>query len=281
MLIHWPFVDYTECILLHNPAHRPNIDQILRCEWVQQRSKRPQSPLHEARSIIQNRKKASFWCTKSRKTSPLSPFQPVKQPEPTECYTKKYNNVPVEKFKNPLDNEPSSATTVIPIHNNLSSIQRNNSLINSSRIVTRRNQKNGQIEIVQHNDIIQVRSYSRDDPSENSSVESENKDFDKFMMLPTRTTSDANLLRALNPIEMEARKIMRTLGITDEMLEKQIDQGPRSEIIGIYRIIIMRLKTQKEQTSISHQSPVISDKLNNNHHNQKTKKHNATKCAIL
>lgn len=171
---------------------------------------------------------------------------------------------------------------MIPIHNNLSSNQRNNSLINSSRIVTRRNLKNGQIEIVQNNDIIQVRSYSVDDQSEDFSVESENKDFDKFMMIPTRTNSDANLLRALNPIEMEARKIMRTLGVTDEMLEKQIEQGPRSEIIGIYRIIIMRLKTQKELSSISQQSPVISDKLNNNHyHNQKTKKHNATKCAIL
>lgn len=171
---------------------------------------------------------------------------------------------------------------MIPIHNNLSSIQRNNSLINSSRIVSRRNQKNGKIEIVQNNDVIQVRSYSHDDPSEDLSVESEYKDFDKFMMFPTRTNSDANLFRALNPMEMESRKIMRTLGITDEMLEKQIEHGPRSEIIGIYRIIVMRLKTQKEQSSISHQSPVISDKLNNNHfHNQKTKKHNATRCAIL
>lgn len=238
--------------------------------------------MNEARSIIQKRKKASFWCTKSRKTSPLSPLQPIKQPEPIECYTKKYNNVPVEKFKNPLDTNASlsSATTVIPIHNSLNNVTRNNSLTNSSKIVQKRN-KNGSMEIIQNNDIIQVRSYSVDE-SDHSSVESDNKDFDKFMMIPTSTNCDEHLLRALHPLEQETRKIMRTLGIHDQELEKNVEHGPRSEIIGIYRIIIMRLKTKKEQASISHHSPVISDKLNNNHHNhQKTKKHNATKCAIL
>lgn len=170
---------------------------------------------------------------------------------------------------------------MIPIHNNLSSIQRNNSLINSSRVVHKRNQKNGLVENVRHSDIIQVRSYSHDDPLEDLSAETE-KDFEKFMMLPTRTNSDAILLRALNPLEVEVRKVMKSLGISDGMLEKNIEHGPRSEIIGIYRIIIMRLKTQKELSSISQQSPVIYDKLNNNHHNHKLRKtKNATKCAIL
>lgn len=252
--------------------------------WLHQRPHKPLSPLNEARSIMNKRKKASFWCTKSRKTSPLSPLQPIKQPEPLECYTKKYNNVPVEKFKNPLETS-SSATTVIPIHNNLSTFTRTNSLTNSSRIVPKR--KNGGLEIVQDNDIIQVRSYSNDEPSDESSVGSENKDFDRFMMTPTLTNCDENLLRALHPMEQETRKIMRTYGIHDEVLEKNIDHGPRSEIIGIYRIVIMRLKTQKEQASIvSHHSPTTnSDKLNNNHRHkpqQKTKSYrNATKCAIL
>lgn len=134
---------------------------------------------------------------------------------------------------------------------------------------------------MQNNDIIQVRSYSQDDPFEDSNIESE--DFDKYMMIPTRTERDEAVLRGLTPLEQETRKIMRTLGIDDEVLEKHIEHGPRSEIIGIYRIIIMRLKTQKEQASISHHSPAISDKLNNNHNHkiQKSRKQNATKCAIL
>lgn len=109
-------------------------------------------------------------------------------------------------------------------------------------------------------------------------------DYDRFMMLPSKTDKDDNLLRALHPMEQEARKILRTLGIEDEALEKGIEHGPRSEIIGIYRIIIMRLKTQKEQALISQQSPVSSnDKLKNDHNHklQKSKKQNATKCAIL
>jgi serine/threonine-protein kinase NIM1 len=237
--------------------------------------------LHEARSIIQKRKKASFWCSKSRKTSPISPFhQPIKQPEPIECYTKKYNNVPVEKFKNPLEND---APAVIPMQNSLSALSRNNSLINTSKNIKKRNGVNG-VEVVQSHDILQVKSYSNYDPTDESSVEGD-KDFDKFMMLPTRTHCDANLLAALDPLEVETRKIMKSLGIGDILLEKNIEQGPRSEVIGIYRIIIMRLKTQKENASIiSHLSPVITDKLNNNHHQkpQKTKKkQNATKCAIL
>lgn len=168
---------------------------------------------------------------------------------------------------------------MIPIHNHSSTIQRNNSLINSSRIVRKQSvKKNGSVEKV---DIIQVRSYSQDDPSEDTIAEEESKDFEKFMMNPTETNQDENILRTLNPIEQSTRKIMRTLGINDEMLERNIEHGPRSEIIGIYRIIVMRLKTQKEQSSIIQQSPVTNDKLNGNHKLQKTKKHNATRCAIL
>lgn len=268
--------------MLHNPQHRPNIDQILRCEWLQHRPTRPQSPLHEARTLIQKRKKPSFWCTPSRKTSPLSPnHQPLKQTEVVECYTKKYNNVPVEKFKNPIDNDSSlSATTVIPIHNLSSTIQRNNSLINSSKVVRNQSIKNGSIE---KTEIIQVRSYSQDDPLDETSLDGENKDYEKFMMNPTRTNQDIVLLKNLHPIEQSTRKIMGTLGINDELLEKNIEHGPRSEIIGIYRIIIMRLKTQISSESISQQqSPANNDKLNNHNHKlQKTKKHNATRCAIL
>lgn len=264
----------------------------MRCEWLQNRSKKSlanSSSLEEAKSIIQKRKKASFWCPKSRRTSPLSPnkLDKEQQPEPIDCYTKKYNNVPVEKFKNPLEQESSlsSAKTIIPINNHLSTFKRNNSLINSSKIVNK-NYKNEAIKIVQNNDIIQVRSYSNDHLEE-SSVESE-KDFERFMMIPTRTNCDEELLRALNPLEKDVRKIMNTLGISNELIENHIDNGPRSEIIGIYRILLMRLKTQKEQASIANNGHT-SDKRNEstnskfsngkNHKSQRKKRNNF--CAIL
>lgn len=284
---------YTENILLHNPLHRPSIDQILRCEWLQNRSKKSlvksQTSLDEAQTIIQKRKKASFWCPKSRRTSPISPNKNEKQPpEPIDCYTKKYDNVPVEKFRNPIEHESSmsSAKTVIPINNHLSTFKRNNSLINSSKIV---NKSHNNVMNVQNNDIIQVRSYSNDHLEE-SSIESE-KDFERFMMIPSRTNCDEDLLRALNPLEKEVRKLMNKLGISNELLEKHIDNGPRSEIIGIYRILLMRLKTQKEQASIvngSHMPDRTSYKTSNasrcsnssrNHKSNRKKRSNY--CAIL
>lgn len=285
------FFLFPECTLLHNPLHRPNIDCILKSDWVQQNAKKPpQSPSEEAKRPIKKSnsfKKNSFWCTKSRKTSPMSPNQPLKQPEPIRCYTKKYNNIPVDKFKNPLEQENnslSSATTVIPINNHLSTIKRNNSLINSSKIVNR-NQKNDAVEIVQNNDIIQVkslRSYSNDDPSLDDEISTESeKDFERYMMLPTQTNGDANLMRTLNPMEKEVRKLMNTYGINDKLLEKNVEYGPRSEIIGIYRILLMRLKTQKEQASITNcQSPADKNQANSDYkfHKSQRKKH---MCAIL
>jgi len=292
MVMHFIFISCTENTLLHNPLHRPSIDQILRCEWLQNRSKKSlvksQTSLDEAQTIIQKRKKASFWCPKSRRTSPISPNKIEKQPpEPIDCYTKKYDNVPVEKFRNPIEHESSisSAKSVIPINNHLSTFKRNNSLINSSKIV---NKSHNNV-IVQNNDIIQVRSYSNDH-LEDSSMDSE-KDFERFMMIPSRTNCDGDLLRALNPLEQEVRKLMNTLGISNELLEKHIDNGPRSEIIGIYRILLMRLKTQKEQASIVNGSQVPdrrsyktsnASRISNgsrNHKSQRKKRNNF--CAIL
>lgn len=259
-----------ECILLHNPAQRPDIDLVLRAPWLQRSAQRPQSPLAEARTIIQRRKKASFWCSKSRKTSPMSPNHPMKPPETVECYTKKYHNVPIEKFKNPLESQPSSATTVIPIHNNLNSVTRNNSLINSSKIILKRNDKNRPI------DHIQVSSFSNDQ-SEESEEEFDMKDFENFMMMPSKTNCDVPSLSVLHPLEQETRKIMRALGIKTDVLERSIDHGPRSEIIGIYRIIIMRLKNQKEQSS----QVIISPIIDNVKKSYQEKKNRASKCAIL
>jgi hypothetical protein len=178
----------------------------------------------------------------------------------------------------------SSAKTVIPINNHLSTFNRNNSLINSSKIVSKSH--NNAIESITR---IQVRSYSNDHLEE-SSIDSE-KDFERFMMIPSRTNCDEDLLEALNPLEKEVRKLMNSLGISNELIEKHIDNGPRSEIIGIYRILLMRLKTQKEQASIVNGSQVSdrrSYKTSNasrcsnssrNHKSQRKKRNNF--CAIL
>jgi serine/threonine-protein kinase NIM1 len=236
----------------------------------------------ESRSSVGRRKKTSFWCSRTSKTSPLSASSSplsLKPVEPIECYTKKYNNVPMEKFKNPLEN------TTIPNRNNSQSASRNNSQRNAHK-----NGGNNNVEIVQKNDIIQVRTYANENNNtktngEDVSISSESRDFEKFMMIPTQTNGD---LSSLHPMEIETRNIMEKYGISRETLEKNAENGPRSEVIGIYRILIMRLKNMQEKEKAKEleangndmQSPPKTN--SNSKHKSSTKKRiDATKCAIL
>lgn len=61
-----------------------------------------------------------------------------------------------------------------------------------------------------------------------------------FVILPTCT----NDLTHLHQMEIEARLILHKLGITSELLCRAIDSGPRSDIIGAYRIVMHRLQKQ-------------------------------------
>uniref|UniRef100_A0A182YH02 non-specific serine/threonine protein kinase n=3 Tax=Anopheles stephensi TaxID=30069 RepID=A0A182YH02_ANOST len=69
----------------------------------------------------------------------------------------------------------------------------------------------------------------------------------RFMMYPTTAVSSEGN-RHLHPLEMETRRIMKALGITGDMIARAVTNGPRSDIIGVYRIIMHRL--QREQTSV-------------------------------
>lgn len=62
-----------------------------------------------------------------------------------------------------------------------------------------------------------------------------------FIMAPTNTDSTDSL----HPLECECRTILQKLGISSEMLCNAIDSGPRSDIIGAYRIVINRLQRRK------------------------------------
>lgn len=60
-----------------------------------------------------------------------------------------------------------------------------------------------------------------------------------FVMLPTTSST-----QEMDDIEKEARRILQALGITDAMLKEAVASGPRSDIIGAYRIIVHRLQKQ-------------------------------------
>lgn len=88
-----------------------------------------------------------------------------------------------------------------------------------------------------------------------------------FIMAPTFTDD----LTHLHHLEGEARLILHKLGLTSEILCRAIDSGPRSEVIGIYRIIIHRLQKQMWQTK---QAEIIANE-------EVTRPKNNRTCAIL
>lgn len=192
----------------------------------------------------------------------------------------------MEKFKNPLEN------TTIPNRNNTNhnqSASRNNSQRNTT--TTHKNGGNHNVEIVQKNDIIQVRTYAQENNNVNNgngedvSISSESRDFEKFMMIPTQTNGDVS---SLHPMEIETRRMMENYGINRETLEKNAENGPRSEVIGIYRILIMRLKNMHEREKAKEleangndMKPPSKTNSNSKHKSSTKKRIDATKCAIL
>lgn len=271
--------NFLECLLINSPQHRPRIDQVLNSEWIitnLKPKKFSESDLEEARSIISHRRRSSFWCApKSRNHVQPKVVEPKK---PIECSTKKFNNVPFENFTNPIDmHSIPNHTTVIPISNNTNKFNRNNSLINSSKVIVKRNSVHriGPIDIIQVKNAHSLeRSYSHDNDNEEECIDNE-KDFENFMLLPTNTHNHGDTI-ALHPLETETRKILISYGISCDQLERSIEFGPRSEIIAIYRIVITRLKTQSSKESLP--SPNFSNLKKTLH----TKQKNPTKiCAIL
>lgn len=88
-----------------------------------------------------------------------------------------------------------------------------------------------------------------------------------FIMVPTCTADVSHM----HLIEMEARRILTNLGVSSEMLLRSIANGPRSDIIGAYRIVIHRLQ---KQALLAKQAEMIAQE-------EMTKPKTTRTCAIL
>lgn len=97
-----------------------------------------------------------------------------------------------------------------------------------------------------------------------------------FVMSPTDT--ETNPLTELHPFEIEARQILEKLGITSDMLCRSIESGPRSDIIGAYRIVVHRLQKHQMMTKTNEQVASASAEIEPI---SKPKSNNSRPCAIL
>lgn len=133
---------------------------------------------------------------------------------------------------------------------------------------------------ISHSDQIQALRKTVESTSKHNSISfaaDESLDIEEqgdFVMAPTNT----DCLDALHPLEIEARAILQKIGMTSEMLCHAIDSGPRSELIGAYRIVMYRLQRRK---FLSKQQEITAQIYEPNGQMPVIRQKNDKMCAIL
>uniref|UniRef100_A0A1Q3FJD3 non-specific serine/threonine protein kinase n=1 Tax=Culex tarsalis TaxID=7177 RepID=A0A1Q3FJD3_CULTA len=260
-------------ILVMAPSRRPTIEQLLKCQWFEyaetfknvtnktvNANMDPKAFKQDDRSneVPMTRRKY-FWIfstsgqrrqyssskSPNRKNNSAANENETNEPSlrTIKCCTKRAGSVLEENFLHPIEIELSST-------NHLKKSCFSNDSSNNKTYSQKDSNRNRRFSISR---LVQKRISPLDfaGKQENSN-ESTTGDFrdqlqriideehGKHIMYPTAT------LNLMHPLEKETRKILESLGITLEMIDKSVINGPRSDIIGIYRIMIHRL--QREQT---------------------------------
>ncbi|EAT40352.1 AAEL007907-PA, partial [Aedes aegypti] len=270
-------------ILVNSPFRRPSMDQLLECQWFEyvqspviQKSRNCSNATGAESDIseVPNRRKQIFCLFSTRgqfrfrssknvNIVAANQFQTtVSQINTSKCSTKRANSVLEHNFLHPLRTEKTvedlseeSAASIVKMHSDIDDNSQNKRKFSFRKVVRKR---------VSPIDILNERKSKTINTEKNISKH----DFriilqdlivgwhGKQVMYPSLNSS--NIL----PLESETRRLMDKLGISADMLEKTINNGPRSDILGIYRIIMHRL--QKEQTIECISSNEIQSDTRNN-----------------
>lgn len=259
-----------ERILVHQPDRRPSLNEILTSDWFTrsalaiEKSDDVPKPKSSIFSIFGNKQKDNVTdnknvnsyvkknSTKVRNGHRISQFRETSGNEPRLCTTKRNNSVLTENFLNTYGEFINDAKDIsAPI---------------SGRQITKRLFQSGNLKkkiapmmtdkqvdstrnsneiLCGHSTNSLTKDFSIDsklsvDPSLDSEEQSD------FVMLPKNTLH----LDGLNRLEIEARKKLEELGITEQMICDAIEAGPRSDIIGAYRIIVHRLQKQESKDCV-------------------------------
>lgn len=191
---------------------RPSISKIIESQWISM----PNFLFGNA-TIKLNKKK--FCSSKGKKTENILKNNSI----PIQCSTKRSDSVLVENFLIPIE---------ICVEN----------LIEKETIKPKRSIFSGNIKKkigpMENESIIKKNSIKSNDITKNSkkgsisSLDSKVDAYDEeqgdLVMHPT-----LNKTLSLNPLEIEAKRILANLGISTEMLENSVQYGPRCDIIGI------------------------------------------------
>lgn len=303
-----------ERILVHSPSRRPTIEQLLKCQWFEhaqattiKNTNRKDSTTNSQHSDISEvpiRRRNFFWLfsTRGQRRTYNQPQSfnhrntvAANQSEtniPTrhtiKCSTKRANSVLEESFLYPIiaedtqikELDSNTAKQNCDSKNTTSSKIRRFSL---SKVVKKRISP---VEISNSNNNDETNSNIKKLDFRDNLQQIIEEEHGRHVMYPT-------INGHMHLLELEARKVMGKLGISSEMVEKSVGNGPRSDIIGIYRITVNRLQKEQAINSISNNEYQGGSRQNirfskhpaNNEQNRNQKPRNryanTLNCAIL
>lgn len=248
---------------MHVPSRRPKISDILTSQWINNQHISLESSLvPAAKPALANSTKKTHWFSRKRIVH--------KNPDPSQAdanlvqlyfNTKRANSVLEENFLHPINILPTIVSDESAIVADAQPKSRRRSIFghslkkkigpmedkNRSNVFSNGTNSIEDKISISHSDQIQALRKTVESSSKQNSLSfaDETNDDDEeqadFVMAPTNT----DCVDALHPLEIEARSILQKIGITSEMLGHAIESGPRSEIMGAYRIVMHRLLKRK------------------------------------
>lgn len=304
-------------ILVSTPSRRPTIEQLLKCQWFEYaqalkyatNKTAATKPLSNTSSQDSNcsevpiPRRRHFWFFSTRgqqgrysssKSSSRKNVSAANQTETTvpslrtiKCSTKRAGSVLEESFLHPIELESAGTNHIKQIDTDLSNNNTSghkdgnrNRRFSIGRIVKKRISP---LEINGKQNSNEAAADFRDRIQQIIDEE-----HGKHVMYPTTTPTGGGA----HPLETETRKILENLGITSAMIEKSVTNGPRSDIIGIYRVMIHRLQREQTIVNIANEAYYTDQRLKcqqNNLNNTRSERNrsqdrsstNTLSCAIL
>ncbi|XP_053694908.1 serine/threonine-protein kinase NIM1 [Sabethes cyaneus] len=250
-------------ILVHTPSRRPTIDQLLKSQWFEtscaskNSAKKKSAENSDSRNISQNSLKIEpsithkklIWSLKQRKehyTNQPANSKVVRIADEelhtsssVQCSTRRAGSVLDINFLRPFEN----SCVVYDNENNTNFYDRTDNLSTKTRKFT--------ISCVERKRITPIGDCDMYNSSftyidyRNILQKIAEEEHGKYMTQPTINVNEKQC-----SLELQTRKIMENLGISSNMIEKSVINSPRSDIIGIYRIIMHRLQKEQSITSL-------------------------------
>ncbi|KAH8412096.1 hypothetical protein KR222_010863, partial [Zaprionus bogoriensis] len=253
-----PCIRLIQRILIHVPAQRPMVDDMLASQFVTCPKLSVELMQHELNLHSKPAKRSIFWARKShrlRKQASLREryTEVVKKPA-ISMNTRQQDELFVHSFLHPIELHPEPPPPPPPLANSSKEQEANGELHKARAGPARRylfcgtlKKKITPIETEPEKQLsnggppaAKLNPWNIEVADDCPLFKNYDAETGSCVMLPTPTDD----LSQLCPLEFEARQLLAELGVSSQMLINARQSGPRSDIIGAYRIVLNRLQKQ-------------------------------------